>query len=185
MRRVLLCVIALWLSPCVSRADAISEPPSCPLLSEPIFCHGPPTCGPRECLSSGDCALGEHCAIANLCTEEHGCGGIGGGVFRTHVFGPCDAGETCFSGTCSGLFVCVPGASEDAAVGSDAALGGDAAGSDAGDGRMLLRYGCDCHCSVGAPTRREPASPFLIALFVPVASWLKRRRSARQKRSSN
>lgn len=183
MRALLFCFVGLSLSPALVRADAVSEPPSCPPHSEPVFCHGPPTCGPRECLSSRDCVAGEHCAVANLCVEDHSCGGWGGGDIETHVFGLCGAGDTCTEGTCSGLFVCVPGGtSEDASVTRDASRA-DASETDAGDGRTHVRYGCDCHCSVGAAPHRGPAAPFMLGLAASALVWVKRRRRARQRSS--
>jgi hypothetical protein len=176
MRLLLVCSIALSLAPSIARADAISEPPSCPPQSEPVFCHGPPTCEPRECLSSTDCAPGEHCQVADLCVEEHSCGGIGGGDFHTHVFGLCGAGDTCVQGSCMGQFVCVAGGGEDASVVRDAS------GVDAGDGRTHAMYGCDCHCSVGAGQRRTPASALPLGaagLLLVAVRGRRARRSAR------
>jgi hypothetical protein len=187
MRALTLCLLGLSLSPCLARADAISMPMSCPPHSEAVFCHGPPTCGPRECLSSSECAPGEHCAVANLCVVEHGCGGWGGGSFETHVLGLCGPGDSCEEGSCSGMFVCVAGGSEDASVLRDAgradASGADASGTDAGDGRTHVRYGCDCHCSVGASPRRGPAGPFALASTAALLGWVHRRRGRRPQRS--
>lgn len=155
--RFALALALLSLVPCGARADAIGPPPECPPEAEPIFCHGPETCGPRSCISSSECAAGEHCVAIDLCVTTHSCGGIGGGDPRTHVYGRCDATGACSDGTCSGLFVCSSAMpEEDAGVDASSgdAAGLDAAGIDAGDGRTHAQYGCDCHCSVGAERSR-------------------------------
>ena len=147
-----------------------------------VFCHGPSTCGPRTCLSSAECVPGEHCAAIGLCIEQHSCGGRTGGDIRDHVFGPCGSGDTCVQGRCSSLFVCTASAGDDASIPPDGSRA-DANVADAGDGRTHARYGCDCHCSVGAAPRRGPAAWLMAALSLASLGWIKRRSAVRRSQS--
>lgn len=119
--------------------------------------------------------------MRDLCVQENSCGGFGGGVPETHVLGLCAAGDRCDEGMCAGLFVCVPGSTEDASLVADASVPRDASridssGVDAGDGRAIVRYGCDCHCSVGASPRRGSAAPLALVLATGFVVWAHRRR---------
>jgi MYXO-CTERM domain-containing protein len=132
------------------RADAIGPPPpSCPEGSSEEFCHGPPTCRARECVSNTDCMPGQECQDRMLCVRDHSCGGRLIEPTYTHVIGPCGPGCAAESGTCEALRVCVPagsmgpdagprdaGARDSGTPGTDAGPKRDAGpGVDAGPGR--------------------------------------------------
>src|SRR5687768_16936644 len=92
--------IALLLGPAVARADAISPPPStCPAWSEPVECHGAPTCRLSECTSDAGCGPGERCRMLEVCNVLNNCGGMAGMPLIRH------AGALCSDG-CEGLENC-------------------------------------------------------------------------------
>src|SRR5688572_18232179 len=63
----------------VANADAISPPPTgCPPWSEPVMCHGAPTCQLSECTSDADCGPAEGCQMLDVCNNLNNCGGMAG-----------------------------------------------------------------------------------------------------------
>lgn len=148
----------LLLLPFGARADVIEMPPSCPEGSRDAFCHGPPTCAPRGCVSSTDCDPGEVCAIRSLCLETHTCFPSS---LVSHVLGPCDASNACPSGAaCRAEFVCAPGPMPVDAGRPDSGMDAGPA-IDAGEMREHATY---CGCRVGR--RGGGAGALLLAIAV-------------------
>ena len=162
-------IVIAWLAlisvTSAARADAITMPPSCPESSEDAFCHGPPTCRPRLCITSTTCNAGEVCRARALCAEVHTCFGLGMSTATAHVFGDCDASGACpIGGDCGSYLVCAP-----ATVGADAAAAMDAGGTDAG---VVPEHVTACGCRMGS---REGHAAAIVLVLAALGVFVGRR----------
>jgi hypothetical protein len=199
MRFLLFCIAIVTTWPLAASADVLSPPPpSCPRGSIPMACHGAPTCTADACVDDADCAPSQHCAVLQLCVQEHCCSGRAcgdpGAPRFTHVDGPCGStGCADSSSTCMPVSVCVP--DEDAGGGDvdsgaadedsgAAEMDSGAAGTDSGSAAIDARVDTDsgsggpstgggCCTVIGA--RRSAAAALAIAVALALTIGRRRR----------
>ncbi|PCC67028.1 MYXO-CTERM domain-containing protein [Nannocystis exedens] len=145
-----------------ARADAVSEPPSCPEGTSPNGCHGGEYCEPNECVDT--CPSGKVCMEVERCAGTVTCGGgwtsTGGDFSVDNVLGPCGEGGACAVGTCKSFKLCVSDTTGATSTGegSDTSQGSES--DSASGGTPPKKEGCEgCRTS-------DDAAPALLALGV-------------------
>lgn len=157
--------LLLLLAPTASRtarADAVSEPPSCPDGSSPNGCHGGEYCEPNECVDT--CPSGKVCKEVERCAGTITCGGgwtsTGGDFSVDNILGDCGEGGACAAGMCKSFKLCVadPTGATSTGDGSGTSQGSESDGGS--DGTPPKMGGCE-GCRTG-----DDAAPALLALGV-------------------
>lgn len=165
----------LLLAPAASRtarADAVSEPPSCPEGSSPNGCHGGEYCDPDVCIESSACSEGKVCKEIQGCLDTVSCSGgwsdTGSGSSEDNLLGLCGEGGTCAKGSCRAIKLCVAetaatstGDTAGTSAGSDSdASAGSGSGSESDGTTPKKELGCGS-CRAG-----DDSAPALLGLGV-------------------
>lgn len=127
-------LVIAW-RPSVGHADVVfPQRHDCPDGSEPVFCHGLPTCRALLCATDADCTGGARCQEASFCRMDRPCGGPSRDPVHPHLDRTCDlAAPSCAAGlTCEAARVCRGGASPAPPAGPVGASGVTTAASETG-----------------------------------------------------